>query len=210
MALLLHVSASPREGRSRSLGIAAVFLEAYRESHPGDRIETLDLWKVDLPPFDGATLEAKYAILHGKVPSPPQKEAWQGVVRWIDQFLTADKYVFSLPMWNFGIPYRLKHYLDLLVQPGYTFNYTPEEGYNGLITDRPVACVYARGGKYGPDSGAEGLDLQKGYMDTVLGFMGFRNILSLLVEPTLMGSAEDIEEKLAAVRRQAWESGLIF
>lgn len=210
MALLLHVSASPREGRSRSLGMAQVFLEAYREGHPGDRIESLDLWQADLPAFNGNTLEAKYAILHGKPHTAAQEKAWQGVTRWIDPFLAADKYLFSLPMWNFGVPYRLKHYLDLIVQPGYTFSYTPEEGYVGLVTDRPVACIYARGGSFGPDSGAEGLDHQKSYMDTVLGFMGFRNILSLLVEPTLMGEPDLIEESLAAVRRQAWESGLAF
>lgn len=210
MALLLHVSASPREGRSRSLEIAQVFLAAYRESHPEDHIEMLDLWKTDLPPFNGETLEAKYSMLHGKSPTPAQEKAWQNVVRWIEQFLAADKYLFSLPMWNFGIPYRLKHYLDILVQPGYTFSYSPKEGYVGLVTDRPVACVYARGGSYGPDSGTEGLDLQKGYMDTVLGFMGFRKILSMLVEPTEIGSEEEIEERLAVVRREAWESGLTF
>lgn len=50
-------------------------------------------------------------------------------------------------MWNFGIPYRLKQYIDILVQPGYTFSYSPEQGYTGLV-NKPAAVVYARGGDY--------------------------------------------------------------
>ena len=29
-------------------------------------------------------------------------------------------------MWNFGIPYALKYYIDAIVQPGYLFQYTPD------------------------------------------------------------------------------------
>jgi putative NADPH-quinone reductase len=32
-------------------------------------------------------------------------------------------------MWNFGIPYKLKHYIDVLTQPGQTFNFDPTTGY---------------------------------------------------------------------------------
>ena len=52
----------------------------------------------------------------------------------IERFKGADKYLFSLPMWNFGIPYKLKHYIDVLVQPTYTFSFSPKEGYKGLVT----------------------------------------------------------------------------
>lgn len=45
----------------------------------------------------------------------------------IEQFTAADKYLFSLPMWNFGIPYKLKHYIDVIVQPGYTFSFTKKD-----------------------------------------------------------------------------------
>ena len=54
-------------------------------------------------------------------------------------------------MWNFGIPYILKHYIDLIVQPGLTFSFSPSEGYKGLVTGKPVTVVYARGGAYGPE-----------------------------------------------------------
>ena len=61
-------------------------------------------------------------------------------------FKSADKYLVSLPMWNFSIPYKLKQYIDLLVHRGLTFSFTPEGGYKGLVTGKPLVAVYARGG----------------------------------------------------------------
>ena len=93
-------------------------------------------------------------------------------------------------MWNFGIPYKLKHYIDVLAQPGQTFSFSPETGYSGLVTDKPVVVVYARGGAYGSDA-AKGMDFQKSYMELLLGFIGFTDVRSVVVEPTL-ASPEDV------------------
>ena len=84
-----------------------------------------------------------------------------------DHFKSADKYLVSLPMWNFSIPYKLKHYIDLLVHRRLTFSFTPEEGYKGLVTGRPLVAVCARGGD-GPGSGAEAWDQQGKYLETYL------------------------------------------
>ena len=65
MSQLLHVEASPRKERSSSLCVARAFLDAYRETHPSDRVETLDLWAIELPEFDGDTIDAKYRIRGG-------------------------------------------------------------------------------------------------------------------------------------------------
>jgi len=102
-----------------------------------------------------------------------------------------------VPMWNFGIPYRLKHYLDVLIQPTYTFSFSPAEGYKGLVTGKPMLIVYARGGDYSsPD--ARAADFQQRYLDTAFGFIGFAHIRSLMVQPTLQGGSE-----LAAKKRDA-------
>ena len=45
------------------------------------------------------------------------KSEWNKIVELFGRFNSADKYVFSVPMWNFGIPYILKHYIDLITQP---------------------------------------------------------------------------------------------
>jgi FMN-dependent NADH-azoreductase len=185
MSKVLHLVSSPRGDRSASLTVAKTFLEAYKAGHPGDEIETLDLWTTPIPEFDGATINSKYAIMHGQAFTPEQDAAWKAVVKLAEHFKSADKYVISLPMWNFGIPYKLKHYIDVIVQPGLTFSFSPDTGYKGLVTGKPITAIYARGGAYGPGSGAEGYDAQSTYLKQVLGFIGFTDIKEIFVEPTL-------------------------
>jgi len=198
MARLLYIETSPRKDRSASIEAAKTFIGEYKRTHPEDVVETLDLWTTHLPEFDGS----KYAILHGLEHTDEQRQAWKGVEDVIGKFNEADKYLFSLPMWNFGIPYKLKHYIDVIVQPGYTFSFSPEEGYKGLVTDKPIAVIYARGGAYGPGTGAESYDLQKAYIEHILGFIGFKDFQTLLVEPTLV-SPEDSKKTMEAAREQA-------
>jgi len=201
MAKLLYVEASPRKERSASIEVAKAFVEEYRKTHPGGTVDTLDLWATVLPEFDGEVIDAKYAILHGQPHTPGQKAAWKAVEGVIDRFKGADKYLFSLPMWNFGIPYKLKHYIDIIVQPTYTFSFSPKEGYKGLVTGKKAAVVYARGGAYPAGSGGEAYDLQKRYMEQFLGFIGFTDITSIVIEPTLAAPESVKKTKSEATAR---------
>lgn len=201
MAKLLYIESSPRKARSKSISVARAFLEQYKEANPNDEIHTIDLWEKDLPEFDGYTIDAKYQVLHGQGFDADQQQAWQKVVDVCDEFKAADKYLISLPMWNFGIPYKLKHYIDVLAQPGQTFSFSPETGYSGLVTGKPVTVIYARGGAYSSDQ-AKGMDLQRGYMDLLLGFIGFTDIRSVLIEPTL-ASPDDVAKSEEAAAKQA-------
>ena len=196
MSTLLYIQCSPRGQRSKSITVADAFVETYKQKHPDDKIVTLNIFKENLPAFDGLAVQAKYTILHGQKHSKEELQVWKKVEKVIEQFKSADKYVFAVPMWNFGIPYRLKQYIDILVQPGYTFSYSPETGYKGLLTGKPLLAVYARGGEYPPGSPGEALDMQTKYLQLILGFIGFTNICSVIVEPTLQGSAEAIEVKV--------------
>lgn len=202
MARLLHIEASPRKDRSASTTVARHFLDVYRAAHPNDTIETLDLWHAGLPSFDSFALDAKYAILNGQPHTSEQARAWQAVVKVIEHFKSFDKYLFSVPMWNFGVPYVLKHYIDVIVQPGLTFSYTPTEGYKGLLTGKPSAVVYARGGAYAPGTGAEAYDKQSDYFQHVLGFIGLTDVKPIFVEPTLAG-LDAREQAVAIATKQA-------
>jgi len=204
MALLLYVQASPRIGRSHSIAVADAFVDAYRQSHPSDHVKTLNVFRAKIPAFDGPALQAKYDILHGRSKDPDTVRAWGQVEKVIAQFKSADKYVLAVPMWNFGIPYRLKHYLDVIIQPGYTFTVT-EKGYQGLVKDRPAMLIYARGGRYQPGSGTEAYDLQSSYLELALRFMGFERIQTIFVEPTLAdgrAAAEAAQQQAMAKARQ--------
>jgi FMN-dependent NADH-azoreductase len=207
MSEVLYVVASPRAERSSSIAMAQVFLEAYGAKNAGTQINQVDIFKERLAVFDGPALENKYAILHGQNPTAEQRAAWAPVVDLIEEFKHADKYVFAVPMWNFGIPYRLKQYFDVLVQPTYTFSFSPAEGYKGLVTGKPVFIAYARGGIYGDDAS---FDFQKRYMELILKFIGFTDIRSLVLEGTLMRSKEELETEKKKVLAQARKMGEEF
>lgn len=200
MARLLYIEASPRKNRSISIELAALFRDAYLNAHPGDEIRSINLWNLSLPEINGEVLNAKYALMHGLKPTAREAEAWQEVIRVVDQFKAADKYIFSVPMWNFSIPYKLKHYLDVIIQPEQTFNFSPEDGYKGLVTGKPAAVIYARGGSYAGEAAA--MDMQKSYMELVLGFIGITDIRSVIAEPTL-GKEADTEAGWQKARQLA-------
>lgn len=208
MTKLLNIEASPRKQRSKSIAVAKAFLSAYESANVGAEIETLDLWKADIPAFDGDTIDAKYAVLHGQDQSAEQVAAWKAVTDVCEHFKSADKYLLSLPMWNFGIPYKLKHYIDVLTQPGQTFSFSPKEGYSGLVTGKPITVIYARGGAYSQDE-TKSMDFQRPYVEFLLGFLGFTDIKSIVVEPTL-GAPDDVSSVEAKAIEEAKAAGSQF
>jgi len=197
MSKLFYIQASPRSQRSHSIAVTDAFIETYKQKHPNDNVEMLNVFDASIPNFDGPAVQAKYTILHGKQHSEAEQRVWNDIEQIIEQFTSADKYVLAVPMWNFSIPYRLKQYIDILVQPGYTFSYSPEAGYQGLVSGKPLLAVFARGGEYQPGSQTEAFDLQTKYINLILGFIGFTDIHSVLVEPTLQGGPD-----VAGVKRQ--------
>lgn len=205
MARVLHVQASPRE-RSYSRRTAEAFLEAYRDSHPGDTVETLHVFDAALPPFRAAAASAKMAVLAGGEPGGEPADVWQDVVKVIDHFRSFDKYVISSAMWNFSIPYPLKHYIDVIVQPRQTFYYDDQGQSVGMVTGKPAMLVLARGGAYPTGGPAAAMDMQRTYLELILKFIGFQRIEAILIEPTI-GKPEAVEPRLdraiEEARRQA-------
>ena len=204
MSRLLHISASPRGDRSGSLAVAAAFIDAWRAANPGATVETLDVWQARLPAFNGTLLDAKYAVLHGVAQDDAQVAAWRQVVETADHFKSFDRYVISTPMWNFGIPYALKHYIDVLSQPGQTFGWTPEQGYFGLVTGKRALLVHSSAGAYGAGSGAEAIDFQKPYLEWILKFVGITEQHAIACAPTA-AAPDEVARTLAAAKAAAVE-----
>lgn len=207
MAKVLYIEASPRKERSFSIAATKAFIQKYKKIHPEDSIELLDLWSKDLLRFDGYILESKYALLHGLEPTPEQKRAWKAVEDLIVHFVSFDKYIFSLPMWNFSIPYPLKHYIDILVQPSYTFSYSPQEGYKGLVLGKRACLICARGGRYPGGTEFQKYDFQLPYLRLILGFIGINDIVTVVVEGSLF---EKREELLSKAIQEAQKAAEIF
>ncbi len=202
MSKLLYIEASPRKDRSASIEVAQSFVSAFQDADANNLVETLDLWNVVLPEFHGARINAKYRVLHGENPSTEEAIAWEEISSMVTHFKEADSYLFSLPMWNFSIPYKLKHYIDLICQPGLTWSFSPETGYQGLVTGKSATLILARGGEYSSSAEAGAMDFQKTYMEMILGFIGFQEINTILVEPTLT-DPEPKEKTVASAKETA-------
>lgn len=205
MATLLYIEASPRKDRSHSIRTAKAFLESYTTANPGDTLDTLDLWSETLPAFDGEMINAKYSLMHGKSPSGSEEAAWAEVTGIFRRFEAADKYLFSVPMWNFSIPYVLKHYIDVITQPGLAWSFSPESGYSGLVNGR-AAAIYSSAGVYHEGSGAEAFDQQKPYVEAWLGFVGITDVSRIVCAP-MLGAPDDVAkaeaEAIAAAKALA-------
>jgi FMN-dependent NADH-azoreductase len=210
MAHVLHVQASPRGDESFSIRTARAFLEAYAKTHPGDTIETLDLAARPPIEFRGEAAGAKMQILGGQAPTADQAKAWARVTDTIRHLKKADKLLVSSPMWNFALPYRLKHYIDVVVQPGETFRYTPQGKVEGLMRGRPCLLILARGGRYEPGTPAAAMDFQLPYLKAVLGFIGIEKVGVILVEPTAAEGPDAAEKVLAATVAEARQKAAAF
>ena len=200
-----YIECSPRGERSHSTKIAQAYIEQAKKNIPDLELNHINLWSLNLPEFDGDMLNAKYSVIRGTDPSADEVSAWSNVKNIFDEFNNADHYLFSVPMWNFNIPYKLKHYIDIITQPGMSWSYTPEDGYKGLMTDKTATIIYSTGDGYGEGTGFESFDMQKPYVNLWLTFLGFKKIERVVVDRTLFDAetaeknALDVALKLANI-----------
>ncbi|UWP79328.1 FMN-dependent NADH-azoreductase [Dactylosporangium fulvum] len=208
MATLLHISASPRGERSESLTLAKHFLKVYGELHPDDDIVEWDLWDGTLPAFGPPAAAAKMAVFAGRTPTGEDAAAWAAAEAAYERFAAADKYLFSVPMWNSGVPYVLKQFIDVVSQPGMVFSFDGELGYTGLVTGRKAAVVYT-GAVYGEGRGpAFGADFQAPFFDNWLRWAGITDITSVEFRPNL--ATPDADERRDRALAEATEAAKTF
>lgn len=184
MNRLLYIGASPRKERSRSAMVADRLLARLKERYPALSVERLDVFDIDLPAFDQDALAGRYHLLAGNAVDPEQADAWRGLKKWTDQFLSFDSYLIATPMWNFGIPYRLKQYIDILTQPGLTFRNDSDGNVEGLARGRRAIIVAASAMPFGSLPEIDGLDFQLAYLKAWLGFIGVTDIGAVRVAGT--------------------------
>ncbi|QOJ32221.1 MAG: NAD(P)H-dependent oxidoreductase [Gammaproteobacteria bacterium] len=191
MAKLLHIEASPRGAESFSSRAAAAFVDEYRRSHPQDEIEQLRLFEHALPDFDAEAAAQKMQhiaqLMRGEQGVEPVGK-WAGVVAEIERLKAADKVLISTPMWNFSLPYRLKHYLDVILQPGLTFYVNRQGEYVGKLRGKPLQLIIASGSAYAPGfpraDGGTKTDFLQAYLLHVGRWLGFEDIRVIRIQPT--------------------------
>ncbi|MGD9884470.1 MAG: FMN-dependent NADH-azoreductase [Reyranella sp.] len=167
--LLIHSSVFG-EG-SQSLGLARDFLKRYPHCSVVERALTPQT----MPHLDGATFAAMGA---------PTGAALSDEL--IAELEAADTIVLAVPMYNFSIPSTLKAWIDHVARRGRTFRYT-EKGPEGLLKDKKVYVLVARGGLYSKGAPAAAFDFQEPYLRTVLGFVGLTDVTFVHLEGLAMG-----------------------
>jgi len=186
MTKLLYIKASPRPD-SKSAAIADAYLTALQSRDAGISVDRLDLWAEHLPEFDGTKAAAKMSVVTGQTQDNSQKAAWDEISAIAARFISADHYLFAVPMWNGGIPYRLKHYIDIVHQPGITFGLDRSKGYFGRLAGKK-ATLALTSGAYSPSapSPAFGVDHHSTYLASWLKQAGVVDVEEILFQPTVI------------------------
>ena len=183
MPKLLHLSCSPRADFESGAG-ARVFLDRFRQARPDWDIDVMNLWKDYLPEFEGYILEAKYARLGGRGFTDLQRDAFAIAERIAVRLALADRVLISTPMWNFGIPYKLKQWIDVITQPGLTFRFDPAQGYLPLLKDRPTVVILASGSDFVTGMNRGRIDMATPYLREALRFIGISDVRFVPIGPT--------------------------
>jgi FMN-dependent NADH-azoreductase len=200
---LFHLACSPRADSESSAG-AQVFLKEFRKARPDWDVDVMNLWKDHLPDFDGDILEARYARMSGRAFTDPQRDAFAVAERIAMRFALADRVLISTPMWNFGIPFKLKQWFDVIVQPGLTFRFDPSQGYLPLLRDRPTLVILASGGDYITGMSRGWTDMATPYLRETLSFIGVKDVRFVPIGPT-NGPIDRIEAGRRSAHRRLAE-----
>jgi len=198
MSTVLYICANPKAvGESFSLSAGEAFMKTYIQSNPRDQIIKLDVYNLDIPYVDADVFNGWGKLAQGtdlNALTPAEQTKVTQIDKLCNQFFEADKYVFVTPLWNLGIPSKMKAYIDAICIAGKTFKYT-ESGPVGLLKNKKALHIQARGGVY-----SKGLmkDFEFGdrYMRTILTFLGVNSIKSLILEG--MAQVPDKAEKIKA------------
>jgi FMN-dependent NADH-azoreductase len=148
MSYLLHIDASAFDAESISRRIARSFLDAWG----GSDIVYRDLAASPVPHITAAGISARVTDRAAHTPEQAAATAVQDEL--IDEFLGAGGYLFTAPVYNYGMPSSLKAWIDQIGVSGRTVH-LPD---GPLTAGRPAVVISSRGGSYGPGEPHEGRD----------------------------------------------------
>lgn len=196
MPNILHITASIRGDESVSNRLGTKLVEGFAAQHKAS-VTRRDLANNDLPFIDADRFAANLAPHADRTPAQTELAAIADTL--IEELQAADTIVFSVPIYNFGVPATVKAWADLVARAGTTFKYT-ENGPEGLLTGKKVYITAASGGTpVGSD-----MDFMTPWLKFFLGFVGITDV-DLIAADGIMGAGgeEKIADAHAAVERLA-------
>lgn len=185
MKTLLFLTSSLSGADSKSGLVASEFVAAWQAANGPARVIRRNLADGSVPHL---TSEHMKSWMTAPAERSPRERA---LARESDPLLEevegADVIVLAVPMHNFSIPSTLKAWIDHITRAGRTFRYTGPGTVEGLLKNRKVFVIAARGGIYTGDSPAKSFDFQEPYLRAILGFNGLTDVTFIHVEGQKVG-----------------------
>ncbi|MDC0662289.1 FMN-dependent NADH-azoreductase [Marinobacter sp. SS21] len=182
--LVITTSIFGQNGQSSQL--VAKTLDKLTRQYPDAQVHLRDLAKNPVPHLDAERFGAFLAAQDDATAEQAEVLAYSNEL--IAELKQADAVLLGVPMYNFGVPSVLKAYFDHIARAGVTFRYT-ENGPKGLLADKPVYVLAARGGIYAGTPN----DSQTPFLRTILGFFGLKSVEFIYAEGLNMGDDRKTE-----------------
>ena len=195
---LLEIQSSPRSEASDSIALTKSFIEASKSDDTSVIVDTLNVWHERLPEFDYEAIGAKYKAVKHEAMTEAESNVWERIQSLIQRFQSADRIVLGTPMWNFGLPYKLKQLIDLIAQRNYLFAYDGKQ-YGPLLNVEKAIVVYTRGSRFLEDTSMppSRFDHQATYLDFWLQLVGVKELRSVIVDNAWNRDRQESEVSLA-------------
>src|SRR5690242_5873982 len=106
---ILQINSSARAGNSNSSRLANAVVERLRAADPDAALKLRDLGAQPHPALDEATLGALFTPAENRTAEQQARVALDDAL--IAEVQAADVLVLGVPMYNFGVPTQLKHWI---------------------------------------------------------------------------------------------------
>jgi FMN-dependent NADH-azoreductase len=143
-------------------------------------IQTFDVFEEDMPYFGQDFFNAMGKSAQAEPLNDIEQRILTAANKAMDAFMDADVIVFAFPLWNKTIPAPLQTFIDYIYRAGVTFAYS-ENGPVGLVPDKKVIILNARGGVYSTPEMAP-MEMSVNYVRLIMNFFGITDIEEVIIE----------------------------
>ena len=165
MSKVLVITASPRGDSSISRALSTQFASLWAQQHPQDIVLLRDLGHHPVPHVTEPWIVGSVGA--SATQTPESKAAIAVSDQLVEEFLSCERYVLAVPMYNFHVPSTFKAYIDQIVRAGKTFAVGPN-GYEGLVKDSKALFITTSGGSY-PAGTPAAQNFQEPYLRMIFG-----------------------------------------
>ncbi|MEZ5481475.1 MAG: NAD(P)H-dependent oxidoreductase [Porticoccaceae bacterium] len=183
---ILHINSSARIEGSITRVVSEYLVELLDKP-----VISRDLGQQPLPPISAEDLVDVHGSNLSSRPSFSRALALSNQL--IDELKAVDTLVIAAPIYNFGIPATLKHWVDAICRAGISFRYT-DRGPEGLLSLKDAYIVTGSGGTpVGSD-----MDFASRYLEHICQFIGVEKVHHI----DASGSKGSPEQIISSARQQ--------